>query len=458
MPTSPFDFDAKVLIEQIDAMLVKLPSDSPLVDRVRGSVKTLISDISEVITYQDDSKERLQQIEQIVSLWESLASLDGKDLHPALQQIKHVLVRPIALESSSLPNVSSTDIANSSEENSVQLSSSEEQPPSQKEEVLPKVKKDRKKSSPPTQAKTENDYRHYCWELANLSGSLVERKIQREISGWDAKPYNSPRPGDIILHGTAFTPGEEFPPVWIGAIQEISLFAEVLKQLDYPNSEAQIWLSFADLSADSSYDIHLQKPQWCLDHEDSLPLWYRWHDLLWWAIMAPEADVFVNNKLEKLSEQREAICQTLLDHHKSFTAVLEKQDEYHISRTLHRVYSCFFQFLSPEDLDANEVPRHLFYRLRVRGAVGNNVDWWRKVLQIEERHAAGALTSVEYLGNVEKDTEKNTCLSTKHPFWKNRRVPEESEVLYWLRPRWKLKNTPQNLNAELLGSVLYCFG
>ncbi len=453
MPTSSVDFDANTLNEQINILLAKLPGDSPLVHRVKGSVKTLNADIYEVITYLD-SKERLQKIGQIVTSWGSRAS--SEDPHFLLQQIKDILE---GTNHSSDPKASSTEIASPIEDNVVpaQVNLVETPPPDQKQEEPPSTKRRGRKSSSP-RAKTEDDYRQFGWELVNRSGNVnaVERIIQREIGNWDAKPYPSPQPGDIVLHGTAFTSHTEFPPVWIGAVQDIARLAKVVSQLPYLKPDGQIWLSFAELDSESSHVPHLEKPQWCLGHANTLPLWYRWHDLLWWTLLAPDAEVFVHNKLEKLSEQREAICQTLLDHHKSFVAVLNKQDEYYISRNLHRVYSCFFQFLSPDDLNANEIPQHPFYRLR--RAVEDDVKEWMQALQIQELHTAGVLTAVEYLGNVGKETDKNTSLSTTHSFWKNRRPPEESQVLYWLRPRWKLKNTPQKLDAELLGSVLYCFG
>ncbi|GEM_PF-1810034 len=450
MPTSVFEFDPNVLIESVEYILAKLPSDSVLGETIKQDIQTLIADISQALTElgaeDENSKQRLQQIEQIIRYHDSLqAHWPDKAIDPnlTLQQIKQLVMVTPAL--TSIPPVELLPA------HATPLINPLTEPPSTIVTA----------SMAPVSTKTEDDYRNYCWTLAAWSGGAAERKIRREIDHWGTAPYESPQPGDIILHGTAFTSMEQFPPVWIGEIATISVLKQWLTAGYLPQfkPEGQIWLSFADLSSDLANEPLPETPSWCVEHEGSLPFWHRWHDLLGWVALAPEMDVFIHNKHESLSVVREAIGNTLMEYHKGLVRLLTQQDEYHLSKSLHRVYSSFYQLLLPVDLDATQVPQHLFSRLRE--VAREQVMAWQKILRIEELHAAGALVKgEEYLGNVMTDTEKNTYLPRPHPFFQDYSQTlqiRESQVLYWLRPRWQLKNVAPTLNAELLGSVLYCF-
>jgi hypothetical protein len=289
--------------------------------------------------------------------------------------------------------------------------------------------------------------RWYSWRLAN---ARTVKEIQDYVKHWKKPPRKQPQPNDIVIYG--LVPAEINKqirsPLWIS---EASLFPEFAHYFE-GHHNAQVWLTFQEPV--ESYQSPEQF-QWFNEHPDTLALLHRWHDLRQWAILAPDAAVFINNRYERLNQQREVICDMLNKIQRNFMDTLQQQDKYvYIGEHLHLIYSAFYQFLLPQDV-ASKYPEYLFAALRT--AANNNLFQWLKHLNIEELHRAGSPKKPEYVATVLNDSDRNISISRSNLLISGTELFEESKVLYWSRPKWKQNNPPRNQRAELLGSVLYCF-
>ncbi len=290
--------------------------------------------------------------------------------------------------------------------------------------------------------------RWYSWRLVNAKNG---KELHDLINQWKTlSPEQQPQSNDIVVYSpvSQAISKEVSSPLWIG---EASLFPEFAQYFGNDHN-AQVWLTFQEPI--ERYQS-LEQFQWFNDHSDTLPLWRRWYDLRYWAILAPEvASVFINSRYEQVSEQREAIGKRLSKIQHNFVARLQQPTEYiYIAENLHLIYSAFYQFLLPEDV-ASKYPQHLFAALRT-AANDNLKNSWLSALDIEELHEAGFPKKPEYLAGVYKDTDKSVRISKSHRLLTEKNLYEADKVLYWLSPKWK-QNNPPTQRAELLGNVLYC--
>ena len=291
--------------------------------------------------------------------------------------------------------------------------------------------------------------RWYSWRLVNAKNG---KELHDLINQWKTlSSEQQPQPNDIVVYCPVpqALSKEVSSSLWIG---EASLFPEFAQNFDDYHHSAQVWLTFQEPI--ERYQS-LEQFQWFNDHSDTLPLWRRWYDLRHWAILAPDvAAVFVNNRSERLSEQREAIGNKLSKIQQNLVARLQQPTEYiHIAENLHLIYAAFYQFLLPEDV-ASKYPEHLFAALRT-AANDNLKKSWLSALDIEELHDAGFPKKTEYVAGVYKDTDKSVIISKSHQLLTDKNIYEADKVLYWLSPKWKQHNPPTQ-RAELLGNVLYC--
>ncbi|MCP4351126.1 MAG: hypothetical protein GY795_37145 [Desulfobacterales bacterium] len=409
------DFDPGGIIIFIESLLAELPADSRISKEVEHATTSWLLSVYgalESLSLKDEDKEKFQQA---IQNW-------LRDSHQAEISVNQT-----------------SDIKQSKFEQK----DSPEMEISSKENAFEKEETKKNRSEVKTHLHKDELLREYCWKLANCSD---KKQIEEYVASHGASPYEFPEKTDIVLHGTSYT-SEDFPPVWIGEAENISMFSRCVPNL---GSDVQIWLSFSE----SFEDIPAENPRWIDKYEDTLPLWHHWHNLLYWSVMAPEATVFVNNTCEQLSQARDAVCNTLSGIYRNFEYALDNPEKNLIGENLHKVYSAFYQFLFPEDLDVSISHKHIFAILR--NYARDNVTHWLHHLQIEEYHPAGPLRTEEFLGNIKKHTQKNTRISIQHPFLKGKDV-RESQVLYWLRPKWSQQNPPPHQTPDLFGSVLYCF-
>jgi hypothetical protein len=290
--------------------------------------------------------------------------------------------------------------------------------------------------------------RWYSWRLVNAKNG---KELHDYLKQWKTPPSKQPQSHDIVVYSPVSKNlrQEVSEPLWIG---EASLFPEWADYFDGFDNNAQVWLTFQEPI--ERYQS-LEQFQWFNEHSDTLPLWHRWYDLRYWAVLAPDiAEVFINTRSERLGEQREAICKKLRQIQDNLVARLQEPTEYiYIAENLHLIYAAFYQFLLPEDV-ASKYPEHLFARLRA-AANDNLQNNWLAALDIQELHSAGFPKKTEYLAGVYKDTDKSVRISKKHPLFTDKNLYEADKVLYWLSPKWK-QNNPPTQRAELLGNVLYC--
>jgi len=432
------DISLTEINKYIKKLLLKLPKDSPIAKELEDATRAwfaIVNDASNYRPYIDPEKnnEITQQTEEIsFEKAQKIEPLESENPSIAESQEK---------VSISIETVTEDDVPESSYDN-------------KSKDLWDKIVRD-DAEIPSDQGKLgEELLRWYCWRLANCS---QKKQIEDYMRLWEESPYENPREDDIVIRGTCYT-FEDIPRVWICPAKKIPLFSSYL-----PNviSDANIWLSFSDSPENFElrhFFYEIKDIKELTEHSDALPLWYRWHDFLYWAIMAPDATVFVNNKLEKLSQDRENICKTLFRIYPNFEYALQNPDKNCITNSLHQVYSAFHQFLFPKDLDTKKVHKNVFSILRDEAR--NNIEKWLAPLQVDELHPAGPLLRkrVESFASVKDKTDKNanTQIPAHDLLLKNYKDAEDGRVLYWLKPRWKQKNPPKGQSPDLLGSVLYC--
>ncbi|OAD19826.1 hypothetical protein THIOM_004515 [Candidatus Thiomargarita nelsonii] len=280
--------------------------------------------------------------------------------------------------------------------------------------------------------------RWYSWKIAHAANVSEMQSYIERWQAWKKPPASGDDDIVVYVENPALSGS---PPVWIGQVDLFSLFVQ-----GGMSPSAQVWLSFAQ----TANQVETEQYLWSQKHPDTVPLLHRWHDLNCWAVLAPEAQVFVTGKHELLSQQRDVIWKKMLQIERNLTANLKEEDKFvHIARSLQELYAVFHQFLLPQDLSPDGRSFEVFSSLRQ--AASDNVKIWRKYLEVEELHSAGCPKEIEYIASVSKQTEGNIRISTKSPLSVEF---EEEKVLYWLRPRWRLQNQRK---TEMKGRVLYCF-
>jgi hypothetical protein len=337
----------EILTHWMASISPQLSADPIAVSKIKGGAKLLIEGISVAMPHfceePDNFKKCCQDLLRLVKLAEQW---EGEGPNPFLGQIKQRLLTSLTKAASleapipspplaatapdevanfTSPVVSNPVIENqgavtlpepviaeeSESKKSAENDSSSPLPlvpvssPKIKTATADKKTKDKSKKSEPVWSRSqrsEEEYRNYCWELATYSDSY-SKKLKDKIKNWDQAPSNLPRPGDVVIHGTLFNGGEEFPPVWIGPSKGIAGFAEFMTQvLPQFSSDGHIWLSFAELSDDyTAYyfepkvanEFAMTIPPWCMNHEGTLAFWCRWLDLLGWAWLAPPMPIFL---------------------------------------------------------------------------------------------------------------------------------------------------------------------
>ena len=287
------------------------------------------------------------------------------------------------------------------------------------------------------------------WDIATARDKSQIQ--QQSILATGKPPFDAPQPQDLVVRGTRYT-GGDVAPLWLVAAAADPLFA-----LSFPElaKDAHIWLSFTE----PVHTHDAQTPQWIREHPETFLLWQRWQDLRCWAILAPKAAVFINEKQEQLALARHAICKTLSTIHRNFEHALHHPDQNLIGINLHKVYAAFYQILLPEDLDANQVAEQGVFAC-LRTDVRRSSAAWLDHLQIEQKHPTGPPRTREFLPGVMKNAPRNIRLSKKDEqdgLLRTIATPRQNQVVYWLKPNWHQANPPPNASPVLPGSVLYVF-
>jgi hypothetical protein len=175
---------------------------------------------------------------------------------------------------------------------------------------------------------------------------------------------------------------------------------------------------------------------------------------------APDADFFAYPQHETLSQNREAICNTLWELHARFQSELTKPaapESYYLAKELHKVYAIFYRFLLPKDLQISQSPDNQPFSC-LQQAASEGIEVWQQLLQIEELQRAGVLTDPVSYRDIKEQTDNSSRIASDSPFLQGvGRSIEKSQVLYWLQPVWKLNGFPSDsrFTRELKGSVLY---